>query len=61
MVEIVVGDNRVGFPEDTGFQNTSSLGLQLVNALVNQINGTIELKNNDGTEFKIRFKNRNGK
>lgn len=61
MVEIVVSDNGVGFPEDIDFQNTSSLGLQLVNALVNQINGTIELKNTDGTEFKIRFKNKNGK
>ena len=61
MVELVVNDNGRGFPENIDFQNTLSLGLQLVNNLVNQINGTIELKNNDGTEFRIRFKNNNEK
>jgi PAS domain S-box-containing protein len=61
MVEIVVSDNGPGFPENIDFQNTSSLGLQLVNNLVGQINGTIELKNDDGAEFRIRFKNNNEK
>jgi two-component sensor histidine kinase len=37
------------------------LGLQLVNNLVDQINGTIELKNDNGAEFRIRFKNNNEK
>jgi len=51
-----VGDTGVGFPEDLDFQNTESLGLQLVNNLARQIDGTIELDRSHGTEFKITFK-----
>ena len=50
-----VKDNGVGFPEDLDFKNTDSLGLQLVNSLVDQIDGKIELKSKNGTEFKITF------
>jgi two-component sensor histidine kinase len=50
-----VKDNGIGFPEGLDFENTDSLGLQLVNMLVNQIDGEIELKNENGTEFKITF------
>ena len=51
----IVKDNGIGFPEDLDFRNTESLGLQLVNLLVNQLDGTIELENKEGTEFKIKF------
>jgi two-component sensor histidine kinase len=37
------------------YRNTDSLGLQLVTALVDQINGNIELITGPGTEFKIIF------
>ena len=40
---LVVSDNGIGFPEDMDFRNTSSLGLQLVNSLVDQLEGTCEL------------------
>ena len=49
-------DNGIGFPEDIDFQNTDSLGLQLINSLTNQIDGDIKLDRNNGTEFKIIFK-----
>lgn len=52
---LVVGDNGVGFPEDLDFRNTESLGMQLVNTLVSQLGGKVELSNNGGTEFKITF------
>lgn len=51
-----ISDNGVGFPEGLDFKNTETLGLQLVNALVGQLNGTIELDRTRGTEFKITFK-----
>jgi len=51
-----VADNGVGFPEDVDYKNTSSLGLQLVTSLTEQINGKISLRNKNGTEFKITFK-----
>ncbi len=50
-----VKDNGVGFPELLDFRKTESLGLQLINSLVMQLDGIIELKNNNGTEFKIIF------
>lgn len=52
---LIVSDNGIGFPKKLDFQNTESLGLQLVNALVNQLSGTIVLNSNSGVEFKITF------
>jgi two-component sensor histidine kinase len=52
---LIVRDNGVGFPENIDFRNTQSLGLKLVNTLVNQLDGTIELRSNGGTEFLITF------
>jgi two-component sensor histidine kinase len=54
-VSLHVSDNGIGFPADLDFQNTGSLGLQLVNTLVGQLDGTIELQNGSGTAFKISF------
>jgi PAS domain S-box-containing protein len=52
---LIVSDNGIGFPPNFDFRNTSSLGLQLVNALTNQLGGTIELNTSSVTEFKITF------
>ncbi len=54
--QFTVNDNGVGFPFDLDFQNTDSLGLQIVNSLTQQIDGKIELNRSHGTEFKITFK-----
>ncbi len=53
---LTVSDNGKGIPEGIEFQNADSLGLQLVNILVEQIDGCIELKKNSGTEFTIWFR-----
>lgn len=52
-----VSDNGKGFPKDIDFKNTNSLGLQLVNTLVEQLNGKLELNDNKdgGTSFYINF------
>ena len=52
-----VADNGKGMPEEIYFENADSLGLKLVNILVEQIDGYIELKRDHGTEFTIRFRN----
>ncbi len=52
---LIVSDNGVGIPENINFENTETLGLQLVNILVDQLDGEIELKRDKGTEFIIRF------
>ena len=52
---LVVSDTGVGFPESLDFRNTSSLGMQLVVTLVEQLDGTIDLIRDKGTEFRIVF------
>ncbi len=52
---LIVSDNGVGLPDDLDFRNTDSLGLQLVVELTEQIKGYIELDENGGTSFKIKF------
>lgn len=50
-----VRDNGVGFPEDLDFRRTDSLGLQLVNILTSQLDGSIALHRGEGTRFEITF------
>lgn len=52
---LIVSDNGIGFPADLDFQNTQSMGLQLVNTLSEQINGKIKLNKKNGTAFTIKF------
>jgi PAS domain S-box-containing protein len=52
---LVVADNGPGIPEDVDVENTTSLGLQLIHVLVDQIEGHLELKRKRGTEFIISF------
>ncbi len=40
---LVVGDNGIGLPEGLDIGNAESLGLQLVNTLVRQLKGTIDV------------------
>lgn len=50
-----ISDNGIGFPEGFDFRNADSLGLRLVYMLVDQLNGTMELNNTNGSEFKFTF------
>lgn len=52
---LIVADDGVGFPADTDFRKTDTLGMQLVCALTEQLGGSIELVADGGTEFRIRF------
>ncbi len=54
--ELIISDDGIGFPEEIDFENPETLGLQLVNNLINQIDGEITLDKSKGTSFKIRFK-----
>ena len=53
---LIYSDNGVGLPEGIDLKENDSLGLKLVNALVDQIEGSIELENGAGSTFKITFK-----
>ncbi len=50
-----IGDNGIGFPKDLDFRKVESMGMDLVNSLVKQINGVIQLIRHKGTLFKITF------
>ncbi len=52
---LIVSDDGIGISEKTDFENSETLGLQLVNTLVNQLDGELELKRDNGTKFTIRF------
>ena len=54
-VKIEVGDNGIGIPENVDIKNTQTLGLQLVDTLVEQLSGTVKLKRSKGTVFSIEF------
>jgi len=55
-IELAVSDNGVGIPAELDFRNTDSLGLTLVNDLVRQLQGRIELHRGQGTRFQITFR-----
>jgi two-component sensor histidine kinase len=52
-----VGDDGVGFSE-MDFRQSETLGLQLVRTLTDQLEGTISLSRQPGTEFIVTFPRR---
>ena len=56
-VEMIIKDDGIGLSERVDFDKPDTLGLQLVKTLVAEINGKIELINDNGTNFMIKFNN----
>lgn len=54
-IMLSIGDNGVGLPEDFKYEESDSLGIQLVYTLVEQLQGNIEIIREKGTEFLITF------
>jgi PAS domain S-box-containing protein len=55
-IEIVVRDNGLGLPDDIDIDQPRSMGLYLVNGLVKkQLEGQMEVRRDNGTEFRIMF------
>ena len=52
---MIISDTGSGTHTDLDIQNSSSLGLQLVNALVQQLHGELDITHHKGTQFQIRF------
>jgi two-component sensor histidine kinase/ABC-type amino acid transport substrate-binding protein len=48
-------DDGIGFQKELNLKNPDSIGLKIVTGLVQQLNGTIEIKIENGTKFEIRF------
>jgi PAS domain S-box-containing protein len=55
-IEILLRDNGVGLPDDVDIHQPRTVGLHLVNGLVkNQLDGQMEVRRDNGTEFRIKF------
>jgi len=54
--KVVFEDDGIGLPDQLDFENTETLGLQLVITLVKQLGGNIELDKKSGTKYTIVFK-----
>lgn len=54
-IAITIANNGVPFPDKVDVNHPHSLGLQLVNALVSQLNGTLSMDNTRGTRFTVTF------
>ena len=52
---LTVADNGIGLPADLDPHQTVSMGLQLVNLLVDQLQATLTIDRNQGTRFSIAF------
>jgi PAS domain S-box-containing protein len=52
-IEVIVADNGCGLPDAAAEPHT--LGLQLVDLLTRQLNGTLEIHSQDGASFRIVF------
>jgi two-component sensor histidine kinase/ligand-binding sensor protein len=55
-VMLNVADNGVGLPTWLDFRHTESLGLQIVNMLARQLQGTLEAKSGNGTTITVCFR-----
>lgn len=56
-IELIIGDNGVGFTSPFDFKDVSTLGLQMVNNIVtHQLNGKITVDLNNGVQWTIRFR-----
>jgi len=56
LFSLIISDNGKGIPENLELENTESLGLKLVSILADQLDGNLELKRENGTEFRISFR-----
>lgn len=52
---LIVSDSGPGIPEHVDWQNSDTLGIQLVTLLSEQLQGDVQLHRNNGTTFKITF------
>ena len=54
-IVIQISDNGVGMPTEVSIDKSESMGLQLINALTNQLDGNLEVQRDRGTQFSITF------
>ncbi len=53
--QLTISDNGVGLPPEVDVADSPSLGLQLVNILVGQLQGSVSVNGDAGTQFTLIF------
>ncbi len=54
-ISLRVADNGIGLPKDFKYEESDSLGMQLVYSLIDQLDASVELSAENGTDFLITF------
>ena len=54
-LDLTIGDDGIGLPQGIDVQNPATLGLRIVNILVEQLQGTLMVNPGPGTSFTISF------
>ncbi|MBA4418243.1 MAG: histidine kinase, partial [Syntrophus sp. (in: bacteria)] len=54
-ITLTVQDNGIGIPPSIDTANATGFGLQLVDMLVRQLDGTIRIEREKGTRFILEF------
>lgn len=55
-IDLAIGDDGVGFPDDFKLENMTSLGLELIHSLVDQLDGDMTISAQNGINYHIVFK-----
>lgn len=50
---LTIKDNGIGLPKNVDIDNTNTLGMTLIKSLINQLNGSLQLKNTTGTTYTL--------
>ena len=54
-IHLTIGDNGIGLPENFNIYDTETLGLELVNILIEQLEGEIKVETENGTVYTVIF------
>jgi two-component sensor histidine kinase len=54
-LDLTIGDDGIGLPQGIDVRNPATLGLRIVNILVEQLRGTLMVNPGPGTSFTISF------
>ncbi len=54
-MEVIVADDGVGVPEGFSPEDCASVGMQVVCALVEQLDGTLQVSREGGSQFRLTF------
>ncbi|MES2589166.1 MAG: sensor histidine kinase [Bacteroidota bacterium] len=52
-IKLIIADNGIGIPKEFDFENTKSIGIQLIHMLSDQIDAELKIESEIGTEYEL--------